>query len=85
MITLKAENTGKAIIDGSNIVSSSKESVLFVKGSYWHIYGINVVNAADGYKGVHISGNHNVIEMCEMYDNGSTGLQISYSGGEPKE
>ena len=85
MITLKAENTGKAIIDGSNIVSSSKESVLFVKGSYWHLYGINVTNAADGYKGVHISGNHNVIEMCEMYDNGSTGLQISYSGGEPKE
>ena len=85
MITLKAENTGKAIIDGSNIVSSSKESVLFVKGSYWHIYGINVTNAADGYKGVHISGNHNVIEMCEMYDNGSTGLQISYSGGEPRE
>ena len=85
MITLKAENTGKAIIDGSNIVSSSKESVLFVKGSYWHLYGINVTNAADGYKGVHISGNHNVVEMCEMYDNGSTGLQISYSGGEPKE
>ena len=85
MITLKAESTGKAIIDGSNIVSYSKESVLFVKGSYWHIYGINVTNAADGYKGVHISGNHNVIEMCEMYDNGSTGLQISYSGGEPKE
>lgn len=82
-ITLKAENTGKAILDGSALKKSS-DSVLFMKGDYWNVYGIQVVNSSDGTKGIHIAGNHNTVEMCDMSRNGSTGLQISYSGGEPK-
>ena len=83
VITMKAENAGKAVLNGAKLPASS-DAVLSVKGNYWKIQDIAVAYASDGTKGVHVSGNHNVVEQCEMYRNGSTGLQISYSGGEPK-
>ena len=83
VITMKAENAGKAVLNGAKL-SASSDAVLSVKGNYWKIQDIAVAYASDGTKGVHVSGNHNVVEQCEMYRNGSTGLQISYSGGEPK-
>lgn len=83
-ITLKAENAGRAVFNGSSIAKSS-DAVISLKGNYWNIYGIDVCNASDGTKGIHVSGSNNTIEMCNIYENGSTGLQISYSGGEPSE
>ncbi len=83
-IVMKAEHTGKAVIEGSGIKKSS-DSVLFLKGNYWKVEGITVCKSSDGTKGIHVTGNHNTFTMCEMFDNGSTGLQISYSGGEPKK
>ena len=80
VITMKAENAGKAVLNGAKL-SASSDAVLSVKGNYWKIQDIAVAYASDGTKGVHVSGNHNVVEQCEMYRNGSTGLQISYSGG----
>ncbi len=80
-ITIKAENTKKAIINGSKMKSGT---LLTINGDYWHIYGLDMCYSHDGSKGVQVSGNHNIIEMCDIHDNGTTGLQISCSGGEPR-
>ncbi|MBR1853449.1 MAG: hypothetical protein IJ794_09965 [Lachnospiraceae bacterium] len=78
MITLMAENTGKAIISGSNNAGSS--SLLSIVGSYWHVFGLEVMDGAA--KGISVCGNHNIVEMCVIHNVGNTGLQISRNGGE---
>ena len=80
-ITLMAQNTGKAIIDGSKMESSS--SLISVVGSYWHVYGLEVCNGLA--KGVSVCGSYNTIEMCVMRANGNSGLQISRYAGEPND
>lgn len=52
-------------------------------GDYWYIKGIDCTNAAEGYKGMQVSGNYNVIELVNTYNNGNTGLQISGRSAEP--
>ncbi|MBQ4536627.1 MAG: hypothetical protein II994_03290 [Lachnospiraceae bacterium] len=80
-IVLMAQNTGKAVIDGSKIDGS--KSILSVVGSYWHIYGIEVMNGAA--KGISVCGNNNIIEMCVIHNVGNTGIQISRYAGEPND
>lgn len=84
MITLMAEDAGQVILDGSQIPEASS-SILNIYGNYWKVYGLDIRNSSKNTKGVGISGNNNIIEMCNIHDNGTTGLQISRSGGEPKE
>lgn len=78
MITLMAENTGKAVISGSNNASSS--SLLSIVGSYWHVFGLEVMDGSA--KGISVCGNHNIVEMCVIHNVGNSGLQISRNGGE---
>lgn len=80
-ITLMSQNTGKAVIDGSNIANS--KSILSIVGSYWHVYGIEVMNGSG--KGISVCGNNNIVEMCVIHDVGNTGLQISRYAGEPND
>lgn len=69
MITLVAENTGKAVFEGVG---------LSIIGSYWHVYGIYVKDSTG--VGIQINGNNNIIEMCTVEHSANTGIQISRSG-----
>ena len=71
MITLMAENTGKAVFTGG--------AGLTIVGSYWHVYGIKAVGSAG--VGIQVGGNYNVIEMCVTQACANSGLQISRSQG----
>ena len=75
-ILLKAENTGGVKVTGANMTSPS---LLHIVGSYWHVYGIEFCDGRN--KGVSVSGNNNIVEMCTMHDVGNSGLQISRYAG----
>ncbi len=70
MITLVAENTGKAVFEGCG---------LSIIGDYWHVYGIYVKDSSG--VGIQISGNNNIVEMCTVEHAANSGIQISRSGG----
>ena len=46
-------------------------------GNWWYFYGFDVTNSLDGYKGIQVSGNNNVLDQIHAYHNGNTGIQIS--------
>ena len=46
-------------------------------GNWWYFYGFDVTNSLDGYKGIQVSGNNNVLDQIHTYYNGNTGIQIS--------
>ena len=46
-------------------------------GNYWYISGFDVTNSADSKDGARLCGNYNVVDNCNFYHNGNTGLQIS--------
>jgi hypothetical protein len=45
-----------------------------LNGSYWHINGIRIQNAANN--GMNIKGSGNIVEYCDFFENGNTGCQI---------
>ncbi|MFT3681267.1 MAG: right-handed parallel beta-helix repeat-containing protein [Ferruginibacter sp.] len=61
------------IFDGSKLNAGKKGMDL--KGSYWHLYGLNFVKARDN--GMFISGAYNVVELCTFSENEDSGLQLS--------
>ena len=85
MITLMAEEVGKVTLDGSNADPTGTGQMVAVNGNYWHLYGLEICNSTKLKKGIQVSGNNNIIEFCDIHNNGTTGLQISRSGGEPRE
>lgn len=46
-------------------------------GDYWYIAGFDVKNTKNAEKGIQLSGDHCVLDSCNTYDNGNTGIQIS--------
>lgn len=46
-----------------------------INGDYWHVRGLSITGSADN--GLFIAGNHNIIELCKVYKNKDSGLQIS--------
>ena len=44
---------------------------------WWYFYGFDVTNTLDSYKGFQVSGNNNVLDNINTYNNGNTGIQIS--------
>lgn len=69
MITLVAENTGKAVFEGCG---------LSIIGDYWHVYGIYVKDSSG--VGIQINGNNNIVEMCTVEHAANSGIQISRLG-----
>ena len=70
MITLKAENRRKAIINGRNV---GDELPLFILAAdFWQLEG--VVFQGSRASGLVISGNCNRVTDCEACDNGDTGI-----------
>lgn len=54
-------------------------------GDYWELKQFSITNTADGYKGLGISGSHNIVERLNLFNNGTTGLQISGSSEDSKD
>jgi len=53
---------------------------LQISGSYWHVRGIDVINAGDNC--IHISGSHNTIERVNTHGCSDTGVQITANSAE---
>ncbi len=82
-----ADAMKKLVADGGNVVfdfsdmgytgseADKSNRGIILDGSYWHIKGITIKNAADN--GMLLSGDNNIIEMCVFEGNHDTGLQIS--------
>ena len=54
-------------------------------GDYWELKQFNITNTAGGYKGLGISGSYNKVERLNLFNNGTTGLQISGSSEDSKD
>ncbi len=83
-ITIIPQTPNGVIIDCTEMNISSGEA-FWIAGDYWHIYGLTLCNAPNSAKGIRISGNNNILEMCTVYSCGNTGIQISGSSKEPFE
>lgn len=66
---------GKVILDFSDQVVLPENRGVVQAGDYWKWYGIDFKGAGDN--GMLLSGNNNIIEMCQFYENRDSGLQIS--------
>ncbi|TCL71648.1 Ig-like protein group 3 [Hydrogenispora ethanolica] len=56
---------------------NKKSEGVLLSGDYWHVKGIDFARSAANTKGFTIGGNHNIVELCNFYQHGDTGLQIS--------
>lgn len=67
--------SGKVVLDFSEQEYLTSNRGLVQDADYWIWYGIDFKGAGDN--GMLLSGNHNIIEMCQFYANRDTGLQLS--------
>lgn len=73
--TVKALGGKKVTIDFDGMAEAGANRGIVLDGSYWHFYGIDICNAGDN--GMLLSGDHNILELCQFYANHDSGLQIS--------
>ncbi len=73
--SLKAYNNKKVVLDFSGQQLKSSNRGIVLDASYWHLYGLDIKGAGDN--GMLLSGDNNIIEMCQFYENRDSGLQIS--------
>ncbi|HKU44982.1 MAG TPA: right-handed parallel beta-helix repeat-containing protein, partial [Polyangiales bacterium] len=59
---------------------SSSARGLSISGSYWHVRGLELMNAGDNC--IHISGSHNTIERVITHGCNDTGIQITANSSE---
>lgn len=64
----------RPLFDFSSMPFSSTNRGFQLKGSYWHIKGIEIKGAGDN--GMNISGSNNIVEYCSFLENRDTGLQL---------
>ena len=92
-ITIDSTNNGKAgarkcimaVAGAKPVLDFSKQTYIGggstnprgiqINGDYWHLRGLSVTGSADN--GIFVAGNHNIIELCKVYRNKDSGLQIS--------
>ena len=79
MKNIFAYGSEKPVLDFSSQSYGNPSSVsnprgLQIDGSYWHLKGLEVKGAADN--GIYISGNGNIIELCNIHNNRDAGLQL---------
>ena len=73
--TISSINGGTVTIDFSGMAELGSNRGIVLDGSYWHFYDIDICNAVDN--GMLLSGDNNIIELCQFYANHDSGLQIS--------
>lgn len=66
---------GSVILNFSSQALSTTNRGIVQAGNYWKWYGIDIKGAGDN--GMLLSGNNNIIELCQFYENRDTGLQLS--------
>lgn len=66
---------GNVVLDFAGMKEDGANRGIVLDGSYWHFYDIDITNAGDN--GMLLSGDHNIIELCQFYNNHDTGLQLS--------
>ena len=73
-ITLMAdtESESRPVLDFGKV----SEGVV-AAGDYWYFQGFDVTNTTNGKDGFRLAGSYNVVDNCNFYNNGNTGLQIS--------
>ena len=76
-IALRAEHTGKAVLDGSDL--SEKAPLFILRGNAWHLQ--DLIFCGSPSSGLMICGSRNRIDHCEAYQNQDTGILIcTYPG-----
>ena len=73
--TISSINGGTVTIGFSGMAELGSNRGIVLDGSYWHFYDIDICNAGDN--GMLLSGDNNIIELCQFYANHDSGLQIS--------
>lgn len=73
--TISSINGGTVTIDFSGMAELGSNRGIVLDGFYWHFYDIDICNAGDN--GMLLSGDNNIIELCQFYANHDSGLQIS--------
>ena len=73
--TISSINGETVTIDFSGMAELGSNRGIVLDGSYWHFYDIDICNAGDN--GMLLSGDNNIIELCQFYANHDSGLQIS--------
>ncbi|MGN0480010.1 MAG: hypothetical protein ACI4EV_00405, partial [Lachnospiraceae bacterium] len=73
--TISSINGKRVTIDFDGMPEDSAKRGIVLDGSYWHFYDIDICNAGDN--GMLLSGDNNIIELCQFYSNHDTGLQLS--------
>ncbi|MFR4775075.1 MAG: right-handed parallel beta-helix repeat-containing protein [Lachnospira sp.] len=73
--TISSINGGTVTIDFSGMAELGSNRGIVLDGSYWHFYDIDICNAGDN--GMLLSGDNNIIELCQFYAIHDSGLQIS--------
>jgi hypothetical protein len=69
-----AFGTERPVLDFAAQSFSSSNRGLQLNGHFWHLRGLEVMNAGDN--GIYVGGNNNVIELCVTHHNRDTGLQL---------
>jgi hypothetical protein len=59
---------------------SSSARGIQISGNYWHLRGIDVINAGDNC--IHISGSHNTIERVVTHGCSDSGIQITANSSD---
>ncbi len=65
----------RPILDCSSQAISGTNRGLYLRASYWHIKGLDIMGAGDN--GMMVTGSNNIIEFCAFYGNHDTGLQLA--------
>lgn len=73
--TISSVNGETVTIDFEGMAEEGSNRGITLDGSYWHFYDIDICNAGDN--GMLLSGDYNIIELCQFYNNHDTGLQLS--------
>lgn len=73
--TISSINKKRVTIDFDGMEEVGSNRGITLDGSYWHFYDIDICNAGDN--GMLLSGDNNIIELCQFYGNHDTGLQLS--------
>ena len=64
----------KVTFDFSEMLFDSTNRGVQIYGDFWHFDGIDICGAGDN--GMYISGNYNIVENCNFYNNRDSGLQL---------
>ena len=50
---------------------------MVLAGNYWYFRDFDVTRSQNAQKGIQVSGNNNILDQINTYNNGNTGIQIS--------